>query len=56
MLKNGSYSKMSRKRQELERIVNQFETKEQINRDNFQLRQKRKKLLKEAITFKNSKN
>jgi inorganic triphosphatase YgiF len=52
LLKKGLYFKLSEEVQELERVVNQFESKEQWNRDNPQLRKKRLKLKKLSIQYK----
>jgi len=52
LLKNGSYSQMTKDVQEYERRVNQFEPKEQLNRDNSELRTKRLKLLEISINKK----
>jgi hypothetical protein len=46
---------MPKEIQEYERIVNQFEPKEQWHRDNFELRTKRLKLLEKSIKYKKNK-
>jgi len=55
LIRDGSYSKMSKKTQEYERLINQFSHKEQLNRDNSELRIKRLKLLEISIKYKKNK-
>jgi len=55
LLKSGSYFQMTKDVQEYKRRVNQFEPKEQLNRDNPELRQKRLELQEASIKFKRNK-